>query len=105
MAQLEYPLSPGGPLVTEVSMITPLPVAGVSAPIAAQIDNSAVNNQPLYVGTARAGSVTSAAAWRIQKLGYDGNGNLSVVSWANVDINGLPSAVEVWDNRASLTYS
>jgi len=105
MAQLEYPLSPGGPLVTEVSMITPLPVAGVSAPVAVQIDNSAVNGQPLYVGTARAGSVTGAAAWRIQKLGYDGNGNLSAVSWANVDVNGYPSAAEVWDNRASLTYS
>jgi YD repeat-containing protein len=105
MAQLEYPLSPGGPLVTEVSMITPLPVAGLAAPVGVQIDNSAVNSQPLYVGTARAGSATSAAAWRIQKLVYDGNGNLSAVTWANVDVNGLPSAAEVWDNRASLTYA
>ncbi len=105
MAQLEYPLSPGGPLVTEVSMTTPLPVGSVAAPLAVQVDNSAVNSQPLYVGTARAGSATSAAAWRIQKLGYDGNGNMASVSWANVDVNGLPSAAEVWDNRASLTYA
>ncbi len=105
MAQLEYPLSPGGPLVTEVSMTTPLPVAGLAAPVAMQIDNSGINNQPLYVGTARAGSAGSASAWRVQKLGYDGNGNVSAVTWANVDVNGFPSASEVWDNRASLTYS
>lgn len=105
MAQLEYPLSPGGPLVTEVSTATPLPVASMSALMAMQIDNSAVNNQPLYVGTAKAGSATGASAWRIQKLSYDGNGNVSAISWANVDVNGIPSSAEVWDNRAALAYS
>jgi len=105
MSQIEYPISPGGPLMTEVSTATPLPVGSLSAPVATQIDNSAVNNQPLYVGTAKAGSATSAAAWRIQKLAYDSNGNVSAITWANVDGNGIPSSSEIWDNRAGLVYA
>lgn len=52
-----------------------------------------------YVGEAEAGSAASAAAWRVRKLTKTGD-NLSI-KWADGDT----LFDNVWDNRASLTYS
>lgn len=59
---------------------------------------------PIYIGVAAPGSLTSAAAWTIQKLTYDANNNVTAVTWATVT-NGKPSGTEIWDSRAALTYS
>lgn len=52
-----------------------------------------------YVGKAATGSATSAAVWQIQRLTDTGSG--LTVEWAD----GNDSFDNVWDNRASLSYS
>jgi YD repeat-containing protein len=55
----------------------------------------------IYYGRAAIGSATSSAVWAIRKLTYDVSGNLLTIQWANGNAN----YVNVWDNRASYSYS
>ena len=59
------------------------------------------NSLLIYVGQALTGSLTSEPKWAIQKLSYDGNGNLVSVLWANGDY----SYCYIWDNRTTYPYS
>lgn len=52
-----------------------------------------------YAGAAEPGSATSAASWQIQRLTFSGND--VVVEFADGDAD----FDNVWDNRASLSYS
>lgn len=52
-----------------------------------------------YVGTAAHGTATSAAAWQIMKIATVGT--ITTISYADGDDN----YDNVWDNRASLSYS
>lgn len=52
-----------------------------------------------YVGNAVAGSATSSAAWKIKRI-TDSNGDLTI-EFADGNVN----FDNVWDNRASLSYS
>ena len=72
-------------------------IAGVEV---MQMAYDASNNLE-YVGTAFPGTATSAALWRIKNLTYDGSNNLTGVLWADGDTN----YDNVWDDRASLSYS
>ena len=54
----------------------------------------------IYTGNAPPGSATSAAKWSIKRFTYSGT-NLTVAEWAG----GNNLCVNIWDNRASLTYS
>jgi len=56
---------------------------------------------PIYLGNATPGSATSASAWQIRKLTYDGNNNVVSILFAG----GTSAYTAIWDNRASLTYS
>jgi hypothetical protein len=56
------------------------------------------SNPILYVGEAVTGAATSAAAWRIKKINTSGGVSFT---WAN----GSSAFSNIWDNRASLTYS
>lgn len=58
-----------------------------------------VSTTLLYVGTAAIGSATSSAVWKIQKISTSG----VVTSFKFA--NGENTYVNIWDNRASLTYS
>jgi hypothetical protein len=60
-----------------------------------------VNGNLIYYGTAVPGSATSAPAWGIKKLFYDGSGNFLRWLWAG----GTPARTNVWDNRTALIYS
>jgi hypothetical protein len=53
-----------------------------------------------YLGQALPGTSTATAGWRIQKLAFAVDGDVSV-TWAdgNADMD------NIWDNRAGLTYS
>ena len=57
--------------------------------------------QPVYKGFAAPGTALSAAGWKICLFTYDGSGNLLSVTWAG----GSTSYTNVWNNRASLSYS
>jgi hypothetical protein len=61
-----------------------------------QFDSSA--NPVLYLGEAATGSATSAAVWRIQKINTASGVQ---ITWAG----GSASFTNVWNNRASLSYS
>lgn len=54
-----------------------------------------------YVGNASPGVLTSDSEWRIKKITYDVDNNMETIKWAG----GTPAYVNVWDNRASLSYS
>lgn len=64
--------------------------------LATQLDESA--SPVTYVGKAPIGSLTSAAVWQIMKI--DETSGLAI-TWAN----GTNEMNNVWDNRASLSYS
>ena len=52
-----------------------------------------------YIGKAKFGLATSVARWQIKKISI--SGNVTTISWANGD----DDFNQIWDNRASLTYS
>ena len=55
---------------------------------------------PVYEGFAPAGTATSAASWQIKRNTWTNN-QLTAVEWADGNTN----FDNVWDNRASLSYS
>lgn len=65
-----------------------------SAALAFKIDDTGTYK---YIGEAAPGSATSAAVWRIQRIT---NADSTIV-WADGD----GDFDNVWDNRASLSYS
>lgn len=65
-----------------------------------EIDYNSGTN-PIYVGIAAPGTATSAANWQIKKMTYDSNNNVTAVQYGG----GTASFNQIWDNRASLTYS
>jgi hypothetical protein len=71
---------------------------GVS--LALKYDQDADPPTVAYLGQASPGTATSSALWRIQKLTFSVDGDVAV-TWAdgNADFD------NVWDNRASLSYS
>jgi hypothetical protein len=54
---------------------------------------------PQYVGKAVPGTLSSEAAWQMQRLTYVG-GDLTLLEWADAG-----KFTQVWDDRASLSYS
>jgi len=64
------------------------------------VENNA-SGLPIYVGEAVPSSAKSAAAWRIKKLTYDGNGFLTDVQWAD----GTAAFTKVWDDRTGYSFS
>lgn len=53
-----------------------------------------------YLGKAQVGTLTSAAAWQVQKLTFGADGDVDI-TWAD----GNAAFDNIWDNRASLSYS
>jgi hypothetical protein len=72
----------------------------VAAIYALRYDQDADPPTVAYMGQATPGTATSAASWRIQKLVFGGDGDVTT-TWAD----GNASFDNVWDDRASLTYS
>ncbi|MDE2015951.1 MAG: hypothetical protein KGJ89_04995 [Patescibacteria group bacterium] len=54
----------------------------------------------IYLGRAGIGSLTGNPVWQIKKLNYSGS-NMTSIQWAG----GNESFTNIWDNRASLSYS
>jgi len=72
-----------------------------SAPVTISTDTlriDAASSTVTYIGTAAAGSATSAAVWQVKKI--DSSSGTSIL-FADGNIN----YDNVWDNRASLSYS
>lgn len=56
--------------------------------------------QLIYQGESAAGTATSSAGWSIKKYTYSGN-DLVDIKWAG----GTTAKINVWDDRATYTYS
>ena len=52
-----------------------------------------------YIGRAARGSTTTAAVWQIMKVTV--SGNITTIAWAG----GFDTFINVWDDRAGLSYS
>lgn len=58
-------------------------------------------SNPIYIAFAAPGSLTNQPVWQIRKCAFDGAGNLQSMLLAN----GSSLYNQVYDNRASLSYS
>jgi len=65
-----------------------------------ELDYDSSNNL-IYLGSAKSGTATSSALWRIKKLTYDSSNNLTNIQLAD----GNDDFDNVYDDRASLSYS
>lgn len=81
-----------GSTESQVSAANPLPAAAPS--YALRYDEGATYT---YVGEAVTGTATASAIWRVKRLTNADN----TVVWADGDA----SFDNIWDNRASLSYS
>ena len=55
----------------------------------------------LFQGLAQPGTAKSAAEWRVKKFFYDASDNLTDIQFAD----GNKDFDNIWDNRATLSYS
>jgi YD repeat-containing protein len=66
----------------------------------------------IYKGFARPGTATTDSRWQIAKLAYDGNNNITSITWPNA-IAGVPKStgsgsndfIFQWSQRTTYTYS
>lgn len=64
------------------------------------IEVNVASSTVTYIGKAAVGSATSAAVWKIQKMTTTVGGDISIKYAAgSIQYN------QIWDNRASLSYS
>lgn len=82
----------------EFNLLTQYRLPGQSAPkpIIRRISYN-LSGSAEYIAYAVRGSATSAAAWTIENLNYDGSGNYTHSLYSPVN--------SIWDNRASLSYT
>jgi len=71
-----------------------------SADLIIEIDYSAGTN-PIYLGKAVPGTLTSETGWQIFKCAWDANNNLT----SKLAANGTNNYDKEWDERATYTYS
>jgi hypothetical protein len=72
-------------------------VSPSSSLVATRLDDTTTSNVT-YVGVAAPASLTSATSWQVKKIDETTG---MVITWADGNTN----FDNVWDNRASLTYS
>ncbi len=90
------------PLVLINGRVQELPLTDVTRDedmnYAKQVDFA--SDTVIYKGEAAIGSSTASAVWRVHKLTLAGDGDMAEI-WAdgNADFD------NIWDNRASLSYS
>ena len=78
-------------------MITPEDLGKFELEYIKYIDSPNANTT--YIGVAKTGTLTSGALWRIKKILT--SGYVTTILWAD----GNTFFDNVWDNRASLSYS
>ena len=65
-------------------------------PLSRQLDYVS-GQSPIYIGEAVPGANVAQASWRIQKLTYDGNGNVTQIQWSSK----YATFGDIWNNRAT----
>lgn len=60
----------------------------------------------IYAGYARPGAATSESVWQIFKCTYDGNNNITAITWPQDAFGRASNDYQFeWNDRASFTYS
>lgn len=59
------------------------------------------SGNPIYIGIASPGTLTSSSFWQIRKLTFNGSNDVTAIEYAN----GSPAFDAIWDNRGSLSYA
>ena len=59
------------------------------------------SGNPIYIGDAEPGTLSSSLKWRIKKISWDGSGNPISIKWAE----GSREFKYNWDIRSDYTYS
>lgn len=74
------------------------------AEVALQAQNDG-NGNPIFLGRAKVGTLTSEAKWQIRFIVYDAQQGVTSVTWPEND-EGNPSGDYefVWDDRGTFTY-
>jgi hypothetical protein len=67
--------------------------------MALQIEYDGQSN-PIYIGLASPGTLTSETNWQIRKLTFDGQNNVTAIEYAD----GTPSFTKEWDERTTGGY-
>ncbi len=68
-------------------------------------ENDATGN-PLYIGKAKSGTLSSQAKWQISKQTYDASDGLLTKKWPQNSDGAASTDFEfVWDNHGTYTYS
>ena len=89
-------------VATGVGTVHRLRVSSVGAAASAQAKRyDEVSATVSYLGIADAGTATSAASWQIQRITFGASDQDVTIEFADGDV----SYDNVWDNRASLSYS
>lgn len=66
-------------------------------PLVIELAEMDSNGNPIYLGNALQGASESEAKWRIKKISWDVNGNYTGCLFSRPN--------QIWDNRATLTYT
>lgn len=73
--------------------------------VALRAENDA-NGNPIYLGRAKVGTLTSEVKWQIRAIAYDANQGVTSVTWPQNAAGLASSNYEFeWDERATYTYS
>lgn len=73
--------------------------------VAIQIENDASGNA-IYIGRAKAGTLTTEDKWQISYQTYDANDALLTKEWPeNSEGNASTEYEFIWDDRAGYTFS
>ena len=59
------------------------------------------SGNPIYLGLATPGTLTSVALWQIRKLTFDGQNDVTAIQYADGD----PNFDNIWDDRAGDSYT
>lgn len=72
--------------------------------VALQAENDA-NGNPIFLGRAKVGTLTSESKWQIRFITYDANQSPVSVEWPENDEGNASAEYEfVWDDRGTYTY-
>jgi hypothetical protein len=63
------------------------------------------NGNPIYIGKAKVGTLTSESKWQISKQTYDASQSLTRKEWPQNDGKASSEYEFVWDDRLTFTYS
>jgi hypothetical protein len=96
------------PLVLKDGVIHQLPsgdyISGDEKNVPQRKEIDFVGDTVIYKGWAVPGALTSQAVWKIQRIEFVGADKDVVYTWAGVTSNEA-NYDQIWDDRASLTYS